>query len=141
VLKEGAKAGSFVEIKASEVGTGSKVPHLSYVGDARIGKGTNIGAGTVTVNYDGYRKHRTVIDDDVRIGSDTMLVAPVRVGKGAVTGAGSTITKDVPGGSLAVERSEQRVVKGYRKRKDADAEARGKAGSGGSAGSKAKRKR
>jgi bifunctional UDP-N-acetylglucosamine pyrophosphorylase/glucosamine-1-phosphate N-acetyltransferase len=86
VLKEGAKAGSFVEIKASEVGTGSKVPHLSYVGDARIGKGTNIGAGTVTVNYDGYRKHRTVIDDDVRIGSDTMLVAPVRVGKGAVTG-------------------------------------------------------
>jgi bifunctional UDP-N-acetylglucosamine pyrophosphorylase/glucosamine-1-phosphate N-acetyltransferase len=141
VLKEGAKAGSFVEIKASEVGPGSKVPHLSYVGDARIGKGTNIGAGTVTVNYDGYRKHRTVIDDDVRIGSDTMLVAPVRVGKGAVTGAGSTITKDVPGGSLAVERSEQRVVKGYRKRKDADAVARGKAGSGGSAGSKAKGKR
>jgi bifunctional UDP-N-acetylglucosamine pyrophosphorylase / glucosamine-1-phosphate N-acetyltransferase len=141
VLKEGAKVGSFVEIKASEVGMGSKVPHLSYVGDARIGKGTNIGAGTVTVNYDGYRKHRTVIDDDVRIGSDTMLVAPVRVGKGAVTGAGSTITKDVPGGALAVERSEQRVVKGYRKRKDADAAARGKAGSGVSAGSKAKGKR
>jgi bifunctional UDP-N-acetylglucosamine pyrophosphorylase/glucosamine-1-phosphate N-acetyltransferase len=140
VLKEGAKAGSFVEIKASEVGTGSKVPHLSYVGDARIGKGTNIGAGTVTVNYDGYRKHRTVIDDDVRIGSDTMLVAPVRVGKGAVTGAGSTITKDVPAGSLAVERSEQRVVKGYRKRKDADAGAKAMA-SGGSAGSKAKGKR
>ncbi|TMK45657.1 MAG: hypothetical protein E6G55_08045 [Actinobacteria bacterium] len=141
VLKEGAKAGSFVEIKASEVGAGSKVPHLSYVGDARIGKGTNIGAGTVTVNYDGYRKHRTVIDDDVRIGSDTMLVAPINVGKGAVTGAGSTITKDVPAGSLAVERSEQRVVKGYRRRKDADAAARAKAGSGRSAGSKAKGKR
>ena len=120
VLKEGARAGSFVEIKASEVGAGSKVPHLSYLGDARIGKGTNIGAGTVTVNYDGYHKHRTVIDDDVRIGSDTMLVAPINVGKGAVTGAGSTITKDVPAGSLAVERSEQRVVKGYRRRKDAD---------------------
>jgi len=141
VLKEGAKAGSFVEIKASEVGAGSKVPHLSYVGDARIGKGTNIGAGTVTVNYDGYRKHRTVIDDDVRIGSDTMLVAPINVGKGAVTGAGSTITKDVPAGSLAVERSEQRVVKGYRRRKDADTAARAKAGSGRSAGSKAKGKR
>jgi bifunctional UDP-N-acetylglucosamine pyrophosphorylase/glucosamine-1-phosphate N-acetyltransferase len=140
VLREGTKAGSFVEIKASEVGTGSKVPHLSYVGDARIGKGTNVGAGTVTVNYDGYRKHPTVIGDDVRIGSDTMLVAPLRVGKGAVTGAGSTITKDVPAGSLAVERSEQRVVKGYRKRKDADAGAKGKA-SGGSAGSKAKGKR
>jgi bifunctional UDP-N-acetylglucosamine pyrophosphorylase/glucosamine-1-phosphate N-acetyltransferase len=140
VLREGTKAGSFVEIKASEVGTGSKVPHLSYVGDARIGKGTNVGAGTVTVNYDGYRKHQTVIGDDVRIGSDTMLVAPLRVGKGAVTGAGSTITKDVPAGSLAVERSEQRVVKGYRKRKDADAGAKAKA-SGGSAGSKAKGKR
>jgi len=143
VLREGARVGSFVEIKASEVGTGSKVPHLSYVGDATIGKDTNIGAGTVTVNYDGYRKHRTVIDDDVRIGSDTMLVAPVRVGKGAVTGAGSTITKDVPPGSLAVERSEQRVVKGYRKRKDADAAARGKAtaGANAKAGAKAKGKR
>ena len=141
VLREGAKAGSFVEIKASEVGTGSKVPHLSYVGDARIGKGTNIGAGTVTVNYDGYGKHRTVIDDDVRIGSDTMLVAPVRVGKGAVTGAGSTITKDVPAGALAVERAEQRVVKGYRKRKDAEAAAGDTGGSGGRAGSRAKGKR
>jgi len=140
VLKEGAKVGSFVEIKASEVGAGSKVPHLSYVGDTRIGRDTNIGAGTVTVNYDGYQKHRTVIDDDVRIGSDTMLVAPVRVGKRAVTGAGSTITKDVPPGSLAVERSEQRVVKGYRKRKDADAAAKGKATSAQKANAKAKAK-
>jgi bifunctional UDP-N-acetylglucosamine pyrophosphorylase/glucosamine-1-phosphate N-acetyltransferase len=96
------------------------VPHLSYVGDATVGRGTNIGAATVTANYDGYGKHRTVIGDDVRIGSDTMLVAPVKVGRGAVTGAGSVITKDVPAGSLAVERSEQRTVKGYRRRRDAE---------------------
>jgi len=126
VLAEGAKAGAFVEIKASKVGEGAKVPHLSYVGDAEVGKGANVGAGTVTVNYDGYRKHRTQIGEDARIGSDTMLVAPVRVGDGAVTGAGSVITKDVPAGALAVERSEQRVVKGYRKRKDAEAKVRGK---------------
>jgi bifunctional UDP-N-acetylglucosamine pyrophosphorylase/glucosamine-1-phosphate N-acetyltransferase len=121
VLAARAKAGSFVEIKGSTVGAGSKVPHLSYVGDTTIGAGVNIGAATVTVNYDGYAKHRTVIEDDVRIGSDTMLVAPVRVGKGAVTGAGSVITRDVPAGALAVERSEQRIVQGYRKRKDAEA--------------------
>jgi bifunctional UDP-N-acetylglucosamine pyrophosphorylase/glucosamine-1-phosphate N-acetyltransferase len=124
VLKDGAKVGAFVDMKAAEVGPGAKVPHLSYVGDATIGKGVNVGAGTITVNYDGYAKHRTVVEDDVRIGSDTMLVAPVRVGKGAVTGAGSVITKDVPPGALAVERSEQRVVKGYRKRKDAEAAAK-----------------
>ena len=122
VLAEGAKAGSFVEIKASEVGPGSKVPHLSYIGDTTIGRRTNIGAATVTVNYDGYEKQRTVIGNDVRIGSDTMLVAPVKVGDGAITGAGSVITKDVPSGALAVERSEQRIVKGYRKRKDAAVE-------------------
>ncbi|HEX9122445.1 MAG TPA: bifunctional UDP-N-acetylglucosamine diphosphorylase/glucosamine-1-phosphate N-acetyltransferase GlmU [Actinomycetota bacterium] len=125
VLDEGAKAGTFVEIKASSVGKGSKVPHLTYVGDATIGKGTNVGAATVTVNYDGYEKHRTIIGDDVRIGSDTMLVAPVEVGDRAVTGAGSVITKDVPAGALAVERSEQRIVKGYRDRKDAEARAKG----------------
>lgn len=121
VLGPRAKAGSFVEIKGSTVGEGSKVPHLSYVGDATVGTGVNVGAATVTANYDGYAKHRTVIDDDVRIGSDTMLIAPVRVGKGAVTGAGSVITKDVPPGALAVERSEQRIVEGYRERKDAEA--------------------
>jgi bifunctional UDP-N-acetylglucosamine pyrophosphorylase/glucosamine-1-phosphate N-acetyltransferase len=121
VLRKGAKAGAFVEIKASQIGTGAKVPHLSYVGDAVIGDRANVGAGTVTVNYDGYRKHRTSIGPDARIGSDTMLVAPVRVGSGAVTGAGSVITKDVAPGALAVERSEQRIVKGYRKRKDAEA--------------------
>ncbi|MDP9242535.1 MAG: UDP-N-acetylglucosamine diphosphorylase/glucosamine-1-phosphate N-acetyltransferase, partial [Actinomycetota bacterium] len=113
-----SKAGTFVEIKASRVGAGSKVPHLSYLGDTKVGKRVNIGAATVTANYDGYDKHETVIEDDARIGSDTMLVAPVRVGKGAVTGAGSVITRDVPPGSLAVERSEQRIVEGYRKRKD-----------------------
>ncbi|HEU4529202.1 MAG TPA: bifunctional UDP-N-acetylglucosamine diphosphorylase/glucosamine-1-phosphate N-acetyltransferase GlmU [Actinomycetota bacterium] len=130
VLGPRAKAGSFVEIKGSTVGEGSKVPHLSYVGDATVGEDVNVGAATVTANYDGYAKHRTVIEDDVRIGSDTMLIAPVRVGKGAVTGAGSVITKDVPPGALAVERSEQRIVEGYRERKDAEAKrkaaARGK---------------
>lgn len=126
VLRAGARAGAFVEIKASELDEGAKVPHLSYVGDAKIGRRANIGAGTVTVNYDGYRKHRTVVEDDARVGSDTMLVAPVKVGKGAVTGAGSVITKDVPAGALGVERSEQRTIRGYRKRKDA--EARGKGG-------------
>ncbi len=127
VMGADTKAGSFVEIKASRIGDGSKVPHLSYVGDATIGKNANIGAGTVTVNYDGYEKHRTVIGDDVRLGSDTMLVAPVRIGKGAVTGAGSVITRNVPAGALAVERTEQRVVKGYRARKDAKAR-KGKSG-------------
>jgi bifunctional UDP-N-acetylglucosamine pyrophosphorylase/glucosamine-1-phosphate N-acetyltransferase len=130
VLEAGAKAGTFVEIKNSRVGRGSKVPHLTYVGDAEIGERVNIGAANVFANYDGYRKHRTIVGDDVRTGSDTILVAPVRLGKGAVTGAGSVITKDVPPGALAVERSEQRVVKGYRKRRDAeaarDAEGRGK---------------
>ncbi len=132
VLKAGAKAGAFVEIKSSQVGVRAKVPHLSYVGDATVGDRANVGAGTVTVNYDGYRKHRTAIGAEARIGSDTMLVAPVRVGRGAVTGAGSVITKDVASGALAVERSEQRVVKGYRKRKDAEA-ATGKAAAPGKA--------
>jgi len=117
VMDEGSKVGTFVEVKASRIGKGSKVPHLSYVGDAEIGRDTNVGAATVTVNYDGFDKHRTVIEDEVHIGSDTMLVAPVRVGKRAWTGAGSVITKDVPPGSLAVERSEQRVVEGYDRRK------------------------
>jgi bifunctional UDP-N-acetylglucosamine pyrophosphorylase / glucosamine-1-phosphate N-acetyltransferase len=128
VLGQGSKAGSFVEIKASRIGDGSKVPHLSYVGDATIGRNANIGAGSVTVNYDGYEKHRTVIGDDVRIGSDTMLVAPVRVGKGAVTGAGSVITKDVPAGALAVERTEQRTIAGYRRRKDREKAGRKRGG-------------
>lgn len=117
VLGRRAKAGSFVEIKASRIGDGSKVPHLAYVGDATIGKDVNVGAGTITCNYDGYEKHRTVIGDGAFIGSDTMLVAPVRIGRGAVTGAGSTITRDVPDGALAVERAEQRTVEAYAERR------------------------
>ncbi len=115
-LERGAKAGAYVEIKNSTVGEGSKVPHLSYVGDTEIGRGANIGAATVTVNYDGFSKHRTVIGDGAKIGSDTMLVAPVTVGRDAFTGAGSVITKDVPDGALAVERSEQRIIEGYAER-------------------------
>jgi bifunctional UDP-N-acetylglucosamine pyrophosphorylase/glucosamine-1-phosphate N-acetyltransferase len=119
VLDEGAKAGTFVEIKASRVGKGSKVPHLSYVGDATLGRDVNIGAGTITANYDGFDKHATVIGDEVHVGSDTMFIAPVRVGKRAWTGAGSVITRDVPAGALAIERSEQRTVLGYDERKRA----------------------
>jgi bifunctional UDP-N-acetylglucosamine pyrophosphorylase / glucosamine-1-phosphate N-acetyltransferase len=104
VLEEGAKAGTYVEIKKSIVGKGSKVPHLSYIGDAEIGRNVNVGAGTITCNYDGEtgKKSKTVIGDDVLIGSDTMLVAPVTLGKGAVTGAGSVVTKDVPPGVVVV---------------------------------------
>jgi bifunctional UDP-N-acetylglucosamine pyrophosphorylase/glucosamine-1-phosphate N-acetyltransferase len=116
-LEAGAKAGTFVETKATVVGRGSKVPHLSYIGDTVIGEGSNIGAGTITCNYDGREKHRTVIGDRVFIGSDTMLVAPVTVGDDAVTGAGSVITRDVPPGALAVERAQQREVPGYAARK------------------------
>lgn len=116
-LEGASKAGAFVEMKASVVGEGSKVPHLSYIGDTTIGRGSNIGAATVTVNYDGFDKHRTTIGDDVRIGSDTMLVAPVDVGDGAYTGAGSVITRDVPAGALAVERSDQRNIDGYAERR------------------------
>jgi bifunctional UDP-N-acetylglucosamine pyrophosphorylase/glucosamine-1-phosphate N-acetyltransferase len=124
VLERGAKAGTYVEIKGSTVGAGSKVPHLSYVGDATIGERTNIGAGTITVNYDGYNKHRTVIGDRVRIGSDTMLIAPVSVGDDAVTGAGSVISDDVPEGALGVGRVPQRNVDGYaeKRRKRAEKE-------------------
>jgi bifunctional UDP-N-acetylglucosamine pyrophosphorylase/glucosamine-1-phosphate N-acetyltransferase len=110
VLGVGSKAGAYVEIKNAQVGDGAKVPHLSYVGDADIGEGTNIGAATVFVNYDGVEKHRTVIGRDVRIGSDTMLVAPVTVGDGAYTAAGSVITENVPPGAMAVGRAKQRNV-------------------------------
>ena len=120
VLGEGAKVGAYVEVKASTIGAGSKVPHLSYVGDTTVGERSNLGAGTVTVNYDGRDKHRTTIGDDVRIGSDTMLVAPVRVGDGAYTGAGSTITEDVPPGALALGRARQRNVEGWAARRAAD---------------------
>jgi len=127
---DGAAAGAFTDLNKAKVGKGSKVPHLAYVGDAVLGEDVNIGAGTITVNYDGYAKHRTEVGDGARVGSDTMLVAPVRVGKDANTGAGSVITKDVPAGALAVERGEQRNIPGYRKRKDAEHRGRGK-GKGG----------
>jgi bifunctional UDP-N-acetylglucosamine pyrophosphorylase/glucosamine-1-phosphate N-acetyltransferase len=124
-LEDGSSVGNFVEVKATRLGRGSKAKHLTYLGDARIGRDVNVGAGTVTVNYDGYSKHTTVIGDGASIGSDTMLVAPVRVGKDANTGAGSVITKDVPAGALGVERSEQRNVRGYRSRKNRERNARG----------------
>lgn len=117
VLANQSKAGAFVEIKNSQIGEGSKVPHLSYVGDATIGTGTNIGAATIFVNYDGEAKHRTEIGDHVRIGSDTMLVAPVTVADGAYTAAGSVITEDVPAGAIGVGRAKQRNVLGWVLRK------------------------
>lgn len=116
-LGEGAKAGAYVEIKNSSIGDGSKVPHLSYVGDATIGTGSNIGAATIFVNYDGVAKHQTVVGNDVRIGSDSMLVAPVTIGDGAYTAAGSVITENVPAGSIAVARAKQRNILGWVLRK------------------------
>jgi bifunctional UDP-N-acetylglucosamine pyrophosphorylase / glucosamine-1-phosphate N-acetyltransferase len=117
VLGESSKAGSFVEIKNTRVGRGSKVPHLSYIGDTNIGEESNIGAGSITCNYDGVNKHQTRIGDRAFIGSDTMLVAPVTIGDEATTGAGSVISEDVPDGNLAIERSPQKNVPGYRGRK------------------------
>jgi len=117
VLEAGSKAGTFVEIKNSRVGEGAKVPHLSYIGDAEIGAGSNIAAGNITANYDGANKHRTVIGKDVYTGADTVFVAPVKVGDGAITGAGSVITGDVPRDGLGISRSKQRNVEGYAKKK------------------------
>ena len=117
VLREGSKAGTFVEIKNSEIGAGTKVPHLSYIGDTEIGERSNIGAGTITANYDGYRKHRTKIGSGVKVSVDTMFVAPVTVGDDAYTGAGSVITEDVPPGALGVARERQRNIEGYAQRR------------------------
>ncbi|MEY3345384.1 MAG: hypothetical protein RLZZ581_178 [Actinomycetota bacterium] len=113
VLSDQVRVGSFVEIKNSTIGAGSKLPHLSYVGDATIGSETNIGAATVFVNYDGVDKHKTVIGDHVRIGSDSMLVAPVTIGDGAYTAAGSVITEDVPAGALGIARAKQSNILGW----------------------------
>lgn len=118
-LCEGAKAGTHVEIKKSTVGKGSKVPHLSYIGDATIGEDVNIGAGSITCNYDGKKKHATVVGDGAFIGSDTMMVAPVSIGAGAIVGAGSCITKDVAPDALALTRPEQREVAGWAAKKRA----------------------
>ncbi len=118
-LARNAKAGSFVEVKNSQIGEGAKVPHLAYVGDAEVGAGSNLGAGTITANYDGFRKNRTTIGENARIGVDTMLIAPVEVGDGAYTGAGAVIKSDVPEGALAVSENEQRNIDGYAARKAA----------------------
>lgn len=112
-LGSGSKAGAFVEIKNATVGEGAKVPHLTYVGDAEIGPGANIGASSVFVNYDGVSKSRTVVGREARVGSDTMLVAPVEVGPGAYTAAGSVIVEDVPAGALAIARGRQRNIEGW----------------------------
>jgi bifunctional UDP-N-acetylglucosamine pyrophosphorylase/glucosamine-1-phosphate N-acetyltransferase len=116
VLHERSSVGRFVELKATEVGPGSKVPHLSYIGDATIGSGVNIGAGTITANYDGYEKHRTEVADGARTSSNSVLVAPVRIGEGATVAAGSVITEDVPDGALGIARPRQTVKEGYAER-------------------------
>jgi len=128
VLDSDSKAGAFVEIKNSTVGKGSKVAHLSYVGDAQIGQESNIGAATVFVNYDGEKKHQTKIGDQVRIGSDTMLVAPVTIGDGAYTAAGSVINEDVPAGAIGIGRARQVNILGWvlKKRKDSKSAAAAK---------------
>jgi bifunctional UDP-N-acetylglucosamine pyrophosphorylase/glucosamine-1-phosphate N-acetyltransferase len=117
VLSADARVGNFVEVKKTKVGKGSKANHLTYLGDTTIGAGVNVGAGTITCNYDGVNKYPTVIEDGVFIGSDTQLVAPVKVGKNAIIGAGTTVTKNVPEDSLAVSRVPQRNIKGYARRK------------------------
>jgi bifunctional UDP-N-acetylglucosamine pyrophosphorylase/glucosamine-1-phosphate N-acetyltransferase len=138
VLGERGKIGTFVETKNSTIGTGSKVPHLSYVGDADIGAHTNIGAASVFVNYDGVRKSRTTVGDHCRTGSDNMFVAPVTVGDGAYTGAGAVIRHDVPAGALAFSDAPQRIVEGWVERRragtgSAEAAARARAGAHGAA--------
>jgi bifunctional UDP-N-acetylglucosamine pyrophosphorylase/glucosamine-1-phosphate N-acetyltransferase len=116
VLGRGSKAGTFVEIKGSNIGAGAKVPHLSYIGDADVGEGTNLGAATITANYDGRSKHRTTVGRRVRTGVDTTLVAPVTLGDDSYTGAGSVITDDVPDGALGIARERQANIEGYAER-------------------------
>jgi bifunctional UDP-N-acetylglucosamine pyrophosphorylase/glucosamine-1-phosphate N-acetyltransferase len=118
-IGDGAHVGNFVETKNLRLGKGSKANHLTYLGDAEVGEGVNIGAGTITCNYDGVNKHKTVIEDGVFIGSDATLVAPVRVGKGAYVGAASCVTDDVPADSLALGRARQVVKQGWAKSKRA----------------------
>ncbi|MDP9133246.1 MAG: UDP-N-acetylglucosamine diphosphorylase/glucosamine-1-phosphate N-acetyltransferase, partial [Actinomycetota bacterium] len=115
-IGEGAKIGTFVEVKNSEIGAGAKVPHLSYLGDADVGDGANVAAGNITANYDGFHKHRTKIGAGARTGVNSSFVAPVTVGDGAYIGAGSVISEDVPPGALGISRPEQRNVDGYTER-------------------------
>jgi bifunctional UDP-N-acetylglucosamine pyrophosphorylase/glucosamine-1-phosphate N-acetyltransferase len=117
-LEKGVKIGNFVEVKKSRIGQGTKANHLSYIGDSELGKDVNIGAGTITCNYDGFKKHRTIIEDGVFVGSNTALVAPVRVGRGAVLGAGTTVTKDIPPHALAVGRAKQKSIKKWVMKRD-----------------------
>jgi bifunctional UDP-N-acetylglucosamine pyrophosphorylase/glucosamine-1-phosphate N-acetyltransferase len=117
MLSDHVRIGNFVEVKASRFGVGSKANHLSYVGDAQVGARVNIGAGTITCNYDGASKHRTVIEDDCFIGSDATLVAPVTIARGSYIGAGSTISKDTPAGQLTLARARQVSVPGWKPRK------------------------
>ena len=112
-LSENAKVGNFVEIKKANIGVGSKVNHLSYIGDTDMGSNVNVGAGTITCNYDGANKHKTIIGNDVFVGSDTQLVAPVTIGNGVTVGAGATVTKDVPEGMLVISRSPQKSISGW----------------------------
>ncbi|HEY5193198.1 MAG TPA: bifunctional UDP-N-acetylglucosamine diphosphorylase/glucosamine-1-phosphate N-acetyltransferase GlmU [Solirubrobacteraceae bacterium] len=120
ILRAGAKAGTFVEIKNSDIGQDAKIPHLSYIGDADVGERTNLGAGTITANYDGRSKHRTTIGSGVRGGVDTSFVAPVTVGDDAYTAAGSIVTEDVPPGALAVARARQENLEGYAQRRESE---------------------
>jgi bifunctional UDP-N-acetylglucosamine pyrophosphorylase/glucosamine-1-phosphate N-acetyltransferase len=114
-LAEGVELGNFAETKKARLGPGTKAHHHCYLGDAVIGAKVNVGAGTITCNYDGANKHRTVIEDDVFIGSDTQLVAPVRVGRGATLGAGTTLTKDAPAGELTISRVRQSTIPGWKR--------------------------
>jgi bifunctional UDP-N-acetylglucosamine pyrophosphorylase/glucosamine-1-phosphate N-acetyltransferase len=122
IVRHDAKVGTFVEVKNSDVGEGAKVPHLSYIGDADVGERSNLGASTITANYDGRRKHRTKVGKSVKTGIHTSLVAPVDVGDRAYTGAGSTITEDVPEGALGVGRARQRNIEGYSDRVEEDSQ-------------------
>ena len=117
ILKEGSKVGNFVEVKKSVIGKKSKVNHLTYIGDSKIGKSVNVGAGTITCNYDGKKKYLTNIKDKVFIGSNSSLVAPITLGEGSTIGAGSVITRNVKKKSLALTRSEQKEIKNYKTRK------------------------
>ena len=116
ILKEGSKVGNFVEIKKSTIGKRSKISHLTYIGDSEIGNSVNVGAGTITCNYDGVKKNKTRIKDNVFIGSNTSLIAPVKIGKDSTIGAGSVITKNVNKNSLALTRSSQIEIKNYKKK-------------------------
>ena len=117
ILKKGAKIGNFVETKKTKIGKNSKINHLSYVGDASVGKNSNIGAGTITCNYDGVNKYKTSISDNVFIGSNTSLVAPIKIDKNSIVGAGSVITRNIKKNTLALTRAKQQEIKNYKRKK------------------------